>query len=1033
MPVLSEEEGGKVKPAGYKQEYTKEQIFEIMKCRKDPIYFIEKYIYIEHPFRGSVPFTLFEYQKNLVKTYCSNNRVIAMLSRQCGKTISAAAYLLWWAIFKNNQQILIASKDQDGAKEIMDRLWFAYEELPWWIKPGTKTDQIHTKVFDNRSRIRATATTKTSGRGKSNSLVYLDEFAFVRPGIANDFWTSIYPTLSCLAGDTLVLTQSGLIPIETFHENRKVGEYFELDGFSTWGLEGMESISHGYVSPESDTLIVKNEHGMEVEATLKHPFYIASSNGGVMRENQDLIEGSDYQRIDVGMNVFGKEKILPDRAYMLGGYTAEGWMTGNNGNKHTIWISNTDNDFKDVYLNSDWIKPFKEGSKKEEKLRCSSMKLIEEFVECGIDPYHKCDKKEIPSIVLRGDKETVCNYLSGLFDGDGSVTDRGINLTSTSKKIVQQVQIVLFNLGIVSRVLDIDNSKRLPRKIGNNVNLTMSYKNAYSLSIPLSQLFLFKEYIGFRIKRKNTKLEQLIEKRSQDDRKQFTIPVDIISTTLRNIISKSNMPVYWFRTKGKIRFDKLLDGKPGRKMTLCSMEELSRLIKQIDLNLWNEYKEFFGTFTKKATWSKIVKKTASTNVTYDFTVPGTHAFLQNGVMGSNTGGKCIITSTPNTDEDKFAKIWFNAEMSPFSDVWNDPYADRSKSPTVERDDYETIFESEDAKQLFQIQDGTVLDKTDDEENTDDFVAFHAHWTKVPDVNGGYRGEKFKRQAIAAGLTFEEWTREFECAFVSGDSTLISGSKLATLRRDIRKPKFVDRWGCRWYEEIRPNVAYGVVLDPSEGIGLDDACIQVWEIPSLRQVAEWNSNYADQTEQTKMIRRVLKRLYHMQQDHPDHMGECNIYYSVERNGLGIGILQTIEYEDESTFPGFLIDSTMTSSHARGAGFGRENQNKWRGLITTVPTKKRYAVEFKNLVEQNLFTVRSKFLASQMKTFVRKGQSFAAKEGAKDDIIMSAVLMVHLIDEIRYHEPDLDDLIRPDLDDYDPNDLDHPDNMAMPPII
>lgn len=742
MPSLNESDGGKVKPAGYKQEYTKENIIEILKCRKDPIYFIKKYVYIEHPTKGRMLFDLFDFQESLIKTYNSHNRVIAMLSRQCGKTITAAAYLLWWAIFKDNQQILIASKDADGSKEIMDRLWFAYEELPWWIKPGTKTNQVHTKVFDNNSKIRATATTKTSGRGKSNSLVYLDEFSFVRPGIANDFWTAIYPTLS-------------------------------------------------------------------------------------------------------------------------------------------------------------------------------------------------------------------------------------------------------------------------------------------------------------------------------------------------------------------------------------------------------------------------------------------------------TGGKCIITSTPNTDEDKFAQIWFNAEMSHLSDEWHDPYADRSKTPTTaDEENYETIFESEDAKQMFEFQDGFISSKEEDEadNNTDDFVAFHAHWTKVPESNGGYRGEKFKRQAIAAGLTHEEWMREFECvqhqtflkikdlegtefsiqigdlynflnnmkelvindkgltvwtpsgwqefagvakmgekeivrlefdnggflecsenhglfnafsgektpvselkvgsvvmgdeedleiinieytgrvemtydlievngghqyltngtvssncAFVSGDSTLISGSKLATLRRDIRKPKFVDRWGGRWYEEIRPNVAYGVVLDPSEGVGLDDACIQVWEIPSLRQVAEWNSNFADQTEQTKMLRRVLKRLFHMQQDHPDHMGDCNIYYSVERNGLGVGILQTIEYEDELTFPGFLIDSTMTSSNIRGAGFGQEKQNKWRGLITTVPTKKRYAVEFKNLVEQNLFTVRSKFLASQMKTFVRKGQSYAAKEGSKDDIVMSCVLMCHLIDEVRYHEPDLDDLIRPDLDDYDPEDMEHPDNMAMPPML
>jgi hypothetical protein len=70
---------------------------------------------------------------------------------------------------------------------------------------------------------------------------------------------------------------------------------------------------------------------------------------------------------------------------------------------------------------------------------------------------------------------------------------------------------------------------------------------------------------------------------------------------------------------------------------------------------------------------------------------------------------------------------------------------------------------------------------------------------------------------------------------------------------------------------------------------------------------------------------------------------------------------------------------------------------------------------------------------MKTFIRSGASFAAKEGTKDDIVMSCVLMAMMVDEIRYHEPDLDDLIRPDMDDYDPEDFDHPDNMAMLPML
>jgi phage terminase large subunit-like protein len=195
MPVL-EADGGKVKPSGYKQEYSLDQAREIARCTKDPIYFIEKYVMLKHPKHGAMPFILYDFQRRLIETYMGNRFNIAMLSRQCGKTQTAAAYLLWWAIFKDNQYILVASKDQGGADEIMERLWYAYEELPWFLKPGVKKNDVKTKSFDNGSKVVTIATTKSSGRGRSVSLLYLDEFAFVPPGVANEFWASIWPTLS---------------------------------------------------------------------------------------------------------------------------------------------------------------------------------------------------------------------------------------------------------------------------------------------------------------------------------------------------------------------------------------------------------------------------------------------------------------------------------------------------------------------------------------------------------------------------------------------------------------------------------------------------------------------------------------------------------------------------------------------------------------------------------------------------------------------------------------------------------------------
>ena len=182
MPRLTEEQGGKVKPSKFQHEYTQEQALEIIRCSKDPVYFIKKYVMVQHPTKGALPFILRDYQEDLINVYHEHRRSVNLLGRQSGKTACASAFLLWWAIFKKHQTILIASKDHTGAKEIMKRLWYAYEELPWWIKPGVITDQVHSKTFDNGSEIVALATTETTGRGMSISVLYVDEFAFVKPG-----------------------------------------------------------------------------------------------------------------------------------------------------------------------------------------------------------------------------------------------------------------------------------------------------------------------------------------------------------------------------------------------------------------------------------------------------------------------------------------------------------------------------------------------------------------------------------------------------------------------------------------------------------------------------------------------------------------------------------------------------------------------------------------------------------------------------------------------------------------------------------
>ena len=238
----------KLKPPNQPTSMTPEQTRDFIRCARDPIYFMQTYLYVQHPTRGKIPFAAYEFQKDLVKAYWDYRNVIAMIPRQSGKTTTAAAFLLWYASFNNDMTILIAANKFRAANEIMGRIKYAYEELPDFIRPGVVSYNVQSIQFDNGSRIVATTTTPDSGRGMAISLLYLDEFAFVKPRIAEEFWTSIAPTLAtggkCIitstpASDEDMFAQLWLGATKTIDENGN-------DTLDKIGINGFKSFTAHY-------------------------------------------------------------------------------------------------------------------------------------------------------------------------------------------------------------------------------------------------------------------------------------------------------------------------------------------------------------------------------------------------------------------------------------------------------------------------------------------------------------------------------------------------------------------------------------------------------------------------------------------------------------------------------------------------------------------------------------------------------------------------------------------------------------------
>lgn len=186
-----------------------EEYESFIKCC-DPVngykYFLENFFYIQHPTKGSMLYQPYDYQEELINTYHNYRYSIALMGRQMGKTVSAAGYLLWYAMFIPDSTILIAANKMASASEIMVRVRFAYENCPNHIRSGVTAYNKFSIDFENGSRIVSATTTLTTGRGMSISLLYLDEFAFVPPTIAKEFWTSISATLA--TGGKAIITST---------------------------------------------------------------------------------------------------------------------------------------------------------------------------------------------------------------------------------------------------------------------------------------------------------------------------------------------------------------------------------------------------------------------------------------------------------------------------------------------------------------------------------------------------------------------------------------------------------------------------------------------------------------------------------------------------------------------------------------------------------------------------------------------------------------------------------------------------------
>ena len=189
-------------------EFTQEQIQEFDNCSKDPLYFIQNYVKIVSLDDGLIPFKMYGFQKEIVGTIHNNRFTICKLPRQSGKSTTIVSYLLHYALFNPNCNIAILANKSSTARDILGRLQLAYENIPKFLQQGVLNWNKGNIELENGSKIVAAATSSSAIRGGSYNIIFLDEFAFVPATIAEQFFSSVFPTISSGKSTKMVIVST---------------------------------------------------------------------------------------------------------------------------------------------------------------------------------------------------------------------------------------------------------------------------------------------------------------------------------------------------------------------------------------------------------------------------------------------------------------------------------------------------------------------------------------------------------------------------------------------------------------------------------------------------------------------------------------------------------------------------------------------------------------------------------------------------------------------------------------------------------
>ena len=938
-------------------EFTQEElIYEKVKCATDSIYVIQTYFYIFDQTKNNnkgeiVPFILFPFQMDLVKSYESNRFNITNKYRQAGISTVTCAWLATYIAFNSNRSVaIVANKLETARDELMKDVTSFLDMLPPFLHPKISDKNAAThKVYMNGSQVKAFAT--NSLRGYTPTFLFWDEAAWCDNG--ESFWTGTLPTLStggnaalvsCVTKDTMVWTDNGLIEMDEIIDHDKSGSY-SMKEYNVLGRDIKRSGTLFKNNGFGNTLKILSDH-ISIEGTGTHKLWTYNNKTGVIGYiDLKNIKQDDYIALQYGTNIFGNLnaiKYIPaikkneffnfELTEKFSDFLALYFIKGDVNVEYRFSKNYVQLEFKnlndiDILIINDFIDEFKNNYPDhylgdnfefiDDNFICKIQQINYIFYLLDLHIYKKIsfNNRSLTKFIRKFEGVYLKRLVKSLIrlNPDKIIEENRFSVKFNNVKMGRQIQQILLNEGIISKY---DSVIRLARSL-NNIDRWLIIDMDY-------------EYYT-----NNTEYDPLIFDQE--------VPLGImhnIKTLLENYEVKLPFGLY------------------KRFQLINIFDNLKSILSEDDII------KIDGYLSKNIYWSKVLKKENSRNNTYDFSLPNnendfwTHSVIYNGILGHQT---------PNGLDPVFYKTYNNAKNGVSEFIANELYW------------YYDPRYGKDLAWKRKNSDGVEIQIK--ESNKDKYKKL---------IADGWKPTSPWYESMASKFNYDKKkiAQELECSFLGSGNNFIDEEHIRRIEESqIKDPIRMeyDEFFWIWEDPIK-DISYVMTVDVSTGAGDDYSTIIILKQHEthLEQVAELKHKVSPDT--LGIIANDYGRRYNnafaivditggigaMTMKTILDLGYTNVHYTVNRHEPTKEKLNDYTKEDENgktLVPGFVISTSN------------------RGMILT---------EMKRAVEGNEVEIKSYRLVSEFKTFITTTNNRVAdhRRSFNDDLVVALAMAIYV---------------------------------------